>query len=452
LTFPLIPQPLPYRAAAKGSGFLPPGKSRIALAILFTLILAGCAKEKEKETEPVLNVKLEPVASESIDRIVPGEGILRAIDQSAIMPKIAAPVAKFYVNRGDHVTAGQLLAKLESRDLEAAVVDARGAYEQAAATYRNISAATVPEEAVKAQADVEALRQSVEASKRLLDSRQQLVRDGALARRSADEAAVLYAQAKSQYDSALKHLEGHQKVASLEEVKMAASAMESAKGKLATTEAQLSYAEIRSPVSGVIADRPIFQGEMAAPGTPLLTVMDVSSVIARINIPQAQAAFVHIGQPAAITASDGSAQAEGKVTVVSPAVDPQSTTVEIWIQAANPGEKLRPGSTVRASIKAGTVKDALVVPVSALLPAGDGTTAVMVVGEDSVAKERKVQVPVRGPEKVQIVGDVKPGEKVVVDGGVGLTDGAKVKVEDEKEEKEAGKKEDDKKEEKGGHE
>jgi RND family efflux transporter MFP subunit len=175
-------------------------------------------------------------------------------------------------------------------------------------------------------------------------------------------------------------------------------------------------------------------------------------VIARINIPQAQAALVHIGQPAAITASDGSAQAEGKVTVVSPAVDPQSTTVEIWIQAANPGEKLRPGSTVRASIKAGTVKDALVVPVSALLPAGDGTTAVMVVGEDSVAKERKVQVPVRGPEKVQIVGDVKPGEKVVVDGGVGLTDGAKVKVEDEKEEKEAGKKEDDKKEEKGGHE
>ncbi len=402
--------------------------ARLIAALAAALLLISCAKEKEKETEPVLVVQLQPVEQAPIDRIVSGEGILRAIDQSAIMPKIAAPVSRFYVNRGDHVSAGQLLAKLESRDLEAAVVDARGAYEQAAATYRNISAATVPEEAVKAQSDAEALRQAVDAARRLLESRQQLVKDGALARRSADEAAVAYAQARSQYETALKHLEGHQKVASLEEIKMAAAAMESAKGKLAAAEAQLSYAEIRSPVSGVVADRPLFQGEMASPGTPLLTVMDVSSVIARINIPQAQASFLRIGQSATITASDGSAESAGKVTVVSPAVDPQSTTVEIWIQAPNPGEKLRPGSTVRASVRAGAVTDALVVPAAALLPAQDGSTAVMLVGPDLVARERKVQVPIRGPEMVQILGDLKPGDKVVVDGGVGLQDGAKVKL------------------------
>ena len=61
------------------------------------------------------------------------------------MPKISAPVSKFYVNRGDHVKKGQLLATLENRDLAAAVADAKGRYEQAAANYRNVSSATVPE-------------------------------------------------------------------------------------------------------------------------------------------------------------------------------------------------------------------------------------------------------------------------------------------------------------------
>jgi multidrug resistance efflux pump len=81
---------------------------------------------------------------------------------------------------------------------------------------------------------------------------------------------------------------------------------------------------------------------MAAAGTPLITVMDVSSVIARVNVSQALAAHVRVGQPASIAATDGSQQVNGKVTVVSPAVDPAGTTVEIWVEAANPGERCGP--------------------------------------------------------------------------------------------------------------
>jgi HlyD family secretion protein len=120
---------------------------------------------------------------------------------------------------------------------------------------------------------------------------------------------------------------------------------------------------------------------------------------------------------------------EGKVTVVSPAVDPQSTTVEIWVQAPNPGERLRPGGTVRATINAGTIPDAVVVPVEALLPSDEGGSALYVVGSDSIAHQHKVQVGVRNAEKAQIVSGAKPGEQVVTEGGVGLTDGAKVKIE-----------------------
>ena len=399
------------------------------VAVLTCLLLGGCAKEKEKESEPVLPVKVAEVERAPIERIVLGEGILRALDQSGVMPKISSPVRKFYVNRGDSVTKGQLLATLESRDLVAAAADAKGAYEQAAAAYRNTSSAIVPNELVKAQSDFLSAKQQLEAATKLLESREQLLREGALARRLVDEAAVVHAQAKSAYETAQKAVESLQGVGRHEEVKVAAGAMDSAKGKQDGALAQLSYTEIRSPIAGVVADRSAFAGEMASPGVALVTIVDVSSVIARVNISQAEAAWVKVGQPARIVSSDGAVESGGKVTVVSPAVDPQSTTVEIWIQAPNPGRRLRPGSTVRAVINAGKVPDAAVVPVEALLAADAGGSAVYVVGPDSVAHQRKVEVGVRNSEMAQLLSGAKVGDKVVVEGGVGLSDGAKVKLE-----------------------
>jgi multidrug efflux pump subunit AcrA (membrane-fusion protein) len=399
-----------------------------ALLAIGLVILYGCAKEKEKEVEPVVPVQVTAVRTDSIQRIIRSEGVLRALDQSAVMPKISAPVSKFYVNRGDHVRKGQLLATLESRDLAAAVVDNRGAYDQASANYRIVSGATVPEEVVKAQSDVQAARQQMDAAKKLLDSREELYRQGALARRLVDEASVSYAQARSQYETAQKHLESVQSIGRHEEVKSAAGQLESAKGKYQAAEAQLSYAEVRSPINGVVADRALFPGEMASAGTPLLTIVDVSSVIARVNLPPADAAFVRVGQPARVAATDSSAESSGKVTVVSPAVDPQSTTVEIWVQVPNPGGRLRPGGAVHVEINADTIPNAIVVPPDALLPAEEGGSALMVVGTDSTVHQHKVQVGIRTPDKVQILSGASAGDRIVVSGGVGLQDGAKVRV------------------------
>jgi len=286
----------------------------------------------------------------------------------------------------------------------------------------------------------------MDASQALLQSREQLLKEGALAKKLVDEAAVAYAQAKGQYETAQKHLDSMQSVGRHEEVKGSAAQLDSAKAKYAAALAQLSYAQIRSPISGVVVDRPLFPGEMAAAGAPLITVMDVSSVIARVNLSQAQAAYVRVGQPASIAATDGAQQVTGRVTVVSPAIDSASTTVEIWVQATNPGERLRPGGTVHVTINAGAIPGAIVAPTSALLGASEGGTAVFVVGSDSVAHEKKVEVGVRDGEKAQILSGVDAGARVVSEGGVGLTDGAKVKIEKPGE----GKKEekDDKKEEK----
>ena len=81
---------------------------------------------------------------------------------------------------------------------------------------------------------------------------------------------------------------------------------------------------------------------MANPGSPLITIVDISRVVARIDVPQAEASTVKVGQTAILTRPDSKDEIEGKVTVVSPAADPNTTTVQIWIQVDNPGERLKP--------------------------------------------------------------------------------------------------------------
>ena len=156
---------------------------------------------------------------------------------------------------------------------------------------------------------------------------------------------------------------------------------------------------------------------MATPGTPLLTVMDISRVVARVNIPQAQAVLVKVGQPAAITQTDSGEEEQGKVIVVSPATDPASTTVQVWVEAANPGERLKPGAAVRAAIVTEIIRNATIVPASAILPGEEGGTAVLTVSPDSRAHLRLVDVGVRMGDKVQILRGVRPGDEVVVEIG-----------------------------------
>jgi multidrug efflux pump subunit AcrA (membrane-fusion protein) len=344
------------------------------------------------------------------------------------MPKISAPVQKFYVNRGDHVKKGQLLAELENRDLTAQAAESKGALEQAESNLRTTTGAAIPESVVKAQTDVDADKEVVDAAKQVLDARQQLYKDGALARRQVEEAQVNYAQANSAYLSAQEHLRALQSVAKDEQLKTAAAQVSAATAHQQNLDVQLSYSKIYSPIDGVIADRPLWTGEMASPTTPFLTVMDVSRVVARVNIAQAQAAPVKVGQPATITLTDTGEKLEGKVTVVSPATDPSSTTVQVWVQATNPGERLKPGASVHVGVVTGEAANAMVVPLTAILPGEEGGTAVVVVSSDSVAHLRKVDVGIREGDKVQLLNGVKPGESVVVVGGLGVEDKAKVKV------------------------
>jgi multidrug efflux pump subunit AcrA (membrane-fusion protein) len=391
------------------------------------MLASGCAKKQEAEAEAPAPVQVTGVTQEPIRRIVAGDGVLFPLGQSSVMPTISKPVTKFYVNRGDHVKDGQLVATLENRDLKAAVDNLKAQVNQASLNLHSTELATVPEAVVKAQADVQSDTQQLDAAKKLLDSQQKLFEEGALAGRRVDEARVAYASAKAQLDGAAEHLRALNAVGKGDQIATARAQLQSMTAQLAAAEAQLSYSEIRSPRSGVVADRPVYEGEMAAAGTPLLTVMDISKVVARVNVPQNQIAGVKAGQTAEVAPADGGDMVEGRVTVVSPATDPASTTAQIWVECNNSGEKLKPGASVHVKIVTELVKNATTVPSSAILPGEEGGTAVLVIDSDSIAHRHVVTLGIREGDKIQILNGARPGDEVVVVGGLGVDDKAKVR-------------------------
>jgi len=400
---------------------------RLAATAGLLLLAAGCSSDTS-DKEPVVTVQVASVEKTTIERTINTQAILFPRQQAAIVPKISAPVQKFLVKRGSPVHEGELLAVLENRDLIAAAQDTKGAYDQAQAAYETTTAASLPQEVQKAEADVQQAQQALDAQEKIFQSRQQLFDQGAMPRKELDQSRVDITQARNQYAIAKKHLDDLMAVGKLQELKAAEGQLESAKGKYLGAQAQVSYSEIRSPMDGVITDRPLYPGEMATAGSPLLTVMDISAVIAKAHIPQRDAALLQVGDNGTITVPGIETPIEGTVTVVSPALDPNSTTVEVWIEAKNPKHALKPGTSVQLSLTARTVKDALVVPASSVITAPDGTSAVMLVGSDGRAHQQTVKVGIRNGDDVQIVDGVTASDKVVVAGAYGLPDKTKIKI------------------------
>lgn len=400
-----------------------------ALCLLIgALLLTGCG-DSEKAVTPEVPVQAVAARVSDISRVVSAEAVIFPITQAIITPKINAPVKKFYVVRGQKVKKGQLLAQLENRDLTAAALDNQGMYQQAQASYSSSVNATLPEEMQKAELQVQTSREELNAAQKLYSSRQDLFKQGALPRKDLDASAVQLAQAKTAYDTAKKHLDALNAVGKQAALNSASGQLTSAKGKLMASEAQLSYTEIRSPISGVVTDRPLYPGEMASTSAPLLTVMDTTQVIAKAHIAQSDAMLLHKDDKTTITAPGLVQPIAGTVTMVSPALDPNSTTVEVWVQAANPRQELRPGMAVQLAMVAQTARNALVVPSNALLNASEGKAQVMVVDSQSMAQSRDVKLGIQGPQETQILAGLSPGEQVITQGAYGLPDKTKVKIE-----------------------
>ncbi len=389
-------------------------------------LLPGCKKEAAPETQ--VTVQAEHPEQGLIAEHITADAILTPLAQAAIAPRISAPVRAFYVQRGSRVKKGQLLAALDNKDLTAAALDTRGSYMAAQAAYATATKAQVPEETLKAESDVAQTKANLDLNLSIVKGRKQLFAEGAIAGRDLDISQAALVAAQAAYDAAVKHLESVRNVSRAAELKSAQGQLTSAEGKYQGAEAQVNYSEIRSPIDGVVTDRPLFAGETAAAGTTLLTVMDISSLLAKTHIAQRLAQQMNLGDEAQVRVPGLMQPVSGKVTLISPALDPGSTTVEIWLKIDNKNAALKVGTPVRVSITGQSDAHALKIPVTSILTAQDGSKSVMVVGADGAALRKPVTLGLQDNEEVQVTSGIAPTDMVITVGSYGLEEGAKVKV------------------------
>jgi HlyD family secretion protein len=375
----------------------------IGVALVAGLLLSGCKPKTETEEAPTVTVQVGAAESQPIQLKVIADAVLYPRDQAAIVPKVVAPIKKFYVDRGSRVKAGQLLAELENQDLAGALVKSQGGHQQAQATYDM--------EVQKVAQDAKLAKQSLESAQKLYDSRQKLFKEGAISAKDAEDANVALTQARNADELAQKQYD----------LKVAEAQVNAARGDEASAAAQVSYTKITSPIGGVVTDRPFYAGETPPTGAALITIMDLSQVVARAHISQLDAAHLKSGDAATIAVPGEAKPIKGRVTLVSPALDPNSTTVEVWVQAANPGGRLKPGVSARVTMIGQTVPKAIVAPASALLTDTDGVTSVIVLDTDNKPHKKKVKIGIRDGGDVQITDGLQGGERVVTVGAFELS-------------------------------
>ncbi len=416
-----------------GMQFAQTGKAcllALACSLSVALLLAGCSNGSNdlSSNQTTVSVQAQAAKVESITDVVSAQGVLYPLHQASLSPKITAPVRAFYVNRGSKVHRGQLLAILENKDLAAGVVSARGSFDQAQANYASTTQSTLPEAIKTAEVNVQDTRTALDNQRKVYESESKLYKEGALARKQLDATRVALQNAESAYATAQQHLSNLQASGAAEQRRAAKGQLESAHGQYLNAQAQFDYTRLRSPIDGVVTDRAVYPGDVAPAGTPLLIVMDVSKVIVRLHIPQSQAAQLKVGDPATIHVPGIKSGVPAKVRIISPALDPNSTTVEIWVQADNPTHQLQPGTSVSVSIRTKTVPNALVIPASAVLTGDNQPTRVMVVRQDGLAYSQDVTTGIEQGGMVQILSGLKQGEEVIVGGAYGLPDKTRVKV------------------------
>jgi HlyD family secretion protein len=368
------------------------------------MLFSGCGAKGDVEASPTVTVQVDAAEKGPIQRKVVTDAVLYPRDQAAIVPKVVSSIKKWYVDKGSHVKAGQLLGELENQDLTGAAMKSQGGYAQAEVTYQM----TVQ----KSAQDLKFAKQTLDSAQKFYDGRAALYKEGAVSAKDLDDASVALSQAKNTFDLSQKQFE----------LKVAEGAMNAAKGDTENANAVLSYTKITSPIDGVVTDRPNYPGETPATGTPVITVMDLSQIVARAHVAQLEAASLKVGNPATITIPGQPVVVKGKVSLVSPAVDPNSTTVEVWVSAPNPKGSLRPGTSVRVAMVAETVAQAVVIPQAALLTTPDGINTVIVLDSDNAPSKKHVKVGIKDSEAktVQVTDGLSGGERVVTVGAFEL--------------------------------
>jgi len=395
--------------------------------------------ETEAEVTPVVSVQVAKAEKGNIAAQVVAVGTIWPREKADVSAKISAQIRTMTLLKNKVVRAGEVIAVLESRDLQAQRAEAVAALNQARAEERSMVTGTIPKTNAEDQRALNDARAKVNNARALYERRRVLYEKGGISKKDLEQTQLDLTTAEDELRLMEQTVALRNRSLNPNDRALAAAKTGQAQQRVATLDAQLSYATIRSPITGIVIDQFQYQGEFASAGGKLVTIADTSTVIVKAPFSDTVANELKVGDTVDVIPTDTSAEEmKGQVTLLSRSTDPTNRTVEVWVTLSNGAGRLRANGAAQVTVHANSKTDATIVPVSAVTleasNADEGT--VMVVDAQNVAHERKVTVGIRTADKIEIVEGLQEGETVVIEGNFGLPDGTKVEVAKEEEKKE----------------
>jgi RND family efflux transporter MFP subunit len=379
-----------------------------AAALAAALALASCsgAPESAAASSPAaFDVTIETARLQPAVQSYEAGGVVRARTTATLVSRIVAGVDQVLVKPGDRVRAGQLLVRLDARDLQAERSRAEAGLAEAE---QGVAAATTNREAALAALALAAATHGRMAGLRAKNSATPDELDQAVSGLREAESRVSGAEAG---------------------IRQARAGVEAARAGLRAAAVAASYADITAPFDGVVTEKKIEAGNMATPGAPLLVVEDTRAFRLEVRLDEARAAGLDRTRPVAVSidsvdAGAGSAPAiTATVAEVERSLDAGSHAFLVKLDLP-PIATVQSGMYGRATFPGGS-RQAIVIPVSATIRHGQ-LTSVFVVGADNRARLRLVQVGAPADGRVIVAAGLDEGESVVAQPPPAMVDGSAV--------------------------
>ena len=417
----------------------------IAMVLLVFLIWKWRSSSKPEEPAVVVvSVKVAKVEKETIAAPVSAVGTIFPREQATVAAKISAQIKTMGILKNKLVKAGEVIAVLESRDLVAQRNEAIAALNQERASERSVTTGTIPQTNAQDQKALRDAQAKVATTRATYERRAVLYQKGGISKKDLEAAQMDFTTAENELRLAEQTVALRLKSLNPNDRALAAARVQAAQQRVATLDAQLSYSVIRAPITGIVTDQFQYEGEFAAAGGKLVNIADTSQVIVKAPFADTVAAQLKVGDSAKVVPTDTTAEEmTGQVTLISRSSDPLNRTVEVWVTLGNGAGLLRANGAAQVTAATLTKNEAVVVPAAAVTldasNANEGT--VMVVDATNTARETKVVIGIRTPDKIEITEGLSGGETVVIEGNYALPDGTKVEINEEKEDEEEKKEE-----------
>ena len=396
---------------------------RLAIALL--IALAACAKGGGPAGPPPLSVDVAKAQRQNIATYIVLDGQIAPLEQSTLAFQQSAPITSINVNIGDVVHKGQLLASIDPSTISAQLAQAEAQAAQQGASAQG-AVVGLPVQTQANQAAVQTAKASLDNAKLVYDQNKQLYKQGYVSQTQLENSQAQYVSAQSSYNNAVVGLRNN--VVSSQNVKAQLAGAQAARAQAGVLATELSQTSLYAPFDGVISQRLLDPGAFGSPQQPVLTISRIDTVWLNVNVPDEDLAYVRPGVPFTYTTSSLPGKTfRGVVQTVNAVPTSGTLSYLARMQASNPGDALRGGMLISATIPKQSAKDAVVVPRSAVAQTATGSVVYAV--QQNKAVEVPVQVGVQTDTQSQVVSPkITPGTVVITTRPDALKDGSPVAV------------------------